>query len=150
MRTLGEALVRAGRTAEGQTRLLDSDRLQAQAVDEERRDRTVATLTLQAEVRMTERDYAGAVDLWRQVIAMQRGSGSIHMRLADALVSAKRLQEAVDVYQTAISLEAGAEAHRRLADVYDALGRSDDGARERGRYLARQLESLRQRAPAIQ
>jgi tetratricopeptide (TPR) repeat protein len=150
MRALGEALVRAGRTAEGQTRLLDSDRLQAQAVDEERRDRTVATLTLQAEVRMTERDYAGAVDLWRQVIAMQRGSGSIHMRLADALVSAKRLQEAVDVYQTAISLEAGAEAHRRLADVYDALGRSDDGARERGRYLARQLESLRQRAPAIQ
>jgi tetratricopeptide (TPR) repeat protein len=145
VRTLGEALLRAGRTAEGESRLRESERLQAEATDEERRARNAATLSLQAEVRMTERDYTGAIDLWRQVIAMKRGSASTHLRLADALTAARRLNEAAQGYQTAASLGAGLDVHRRLADVYDALGRGEDAARERASYSARQLEELRQR-----
>jgi len=145
VRTLGEALLRAGRTAEGESRLRESERLQAEATDEERRARNAATLSLQAEVRMTERDYTGAIDLWRQVIALKRGSASTHLRLADALTAARRLNEAAQGYQTAASLGAGLDVHRRLADVYDALGRGEDAARERASYSARQLEELRQR-----
>ena len=148
VRALGEALVRAGRTAEGEKRLQESDRLQAQAVEDERRERAAAALALQAEVRMTERDYTGAIDLWQQIVTMRGDSASTHLRLADALVAAKRLDEAATAYRTAISLDASAEAHRRLADVFDALGRPEDSARERSRYESRQLEDLRRRASA--
>jgi tetratricopeptide (TPR) repeat protein len=146
VRILGEALLRVGRTAEGESRLQESQRLQAQAVEEERRLRTAAILTLQAEVRMRERDYAGAIDLWPQVFAIRRGGASPRLRLADALVAAGRLDEAVDAYEAAISLDAGVDVHRRLSDTYEALGRRDDGARERARYIERQLDALRQRA----
>jgi tetratricopeptide (TPR) repeat protein len=95
---------------------------------------------------MGERDFNGAIDLWRQAIALQRGSAARQLRLADALVAANRQGEAVTEYLAAISLGAGVEAHRRLAELYDTLGRSDDGARERATYITRRLEELRQRA----
>ena len=145
IRTLGEALLRTGKTAEGEKRLQESERLQAEAVEDERRQRTGATLALQAEVRMTERDYAGAIDLWQQVVAARGDSASTHLRLADALVAAKRFSEAAAAYQTAISLNATADVHRRLADLFDALGRREDSARERARYVEKQLKELAQR-----
>ena len=146
VRALGEALVRVGRTAEGEKRLQESERLQAQAIEDDRRQRTAATLILQAEVRMGERDYSGAIDLWRQVVPMRRESASTHVRLGDALAAANRLDEAATAYQTAISLDAApAEPHRRLAGVYDALGRREEGARARASYVSRKLEELRRR-----
>ena len=144
-RTLGEALLRSGRTREGQKRLQEAEQLQAQAIEDERRQRTAAILTLQAEVRMTERDYSGAIELWQQVVRVRGGSAQTHLRLADALVAAKRIDEAAASYQTAISLEDRAEPHRRLAEVYEALGRPADSARERARYVAMQLDELQQR-----
>jgi tetratricopeptide (TPR) repeat protein len=146
IRALADALIRAGRAAEGKQRLEESEQLQARAIENERRVRSVAVLTFQAEVRMGERDFNGAIDLWRQAIALQRGSAARQLRLADALVAANRQGEAVTEYLAAISLGAGVEAHRRLAELYDTLGRSDDGARERATYITRRLEELRQRA----
>lgn len=146
VRALGEALVRAGRAAEGEERLRESERLQAQAVEDDRRQRTAATLALQAEVRMSERDYSGAIALWRQVVTMRPASASTHLRLADALLAANRLDEAASAYQTAISLdEAPAEPHRRLAEVYEAVGRREDSAAARARYVSRKLEELTRR-----
>jgi predicted TPR repeat methyltransferase len=101
---------------------------------------------LQAEVRSGERDYAGAIDLWDQIIQLRPGSASSHLRLAEALVAAKRLDEAAKTYQTAISLGAGADARRRLAAVDDALGRSAERDRERASYVRQRMEELRQRA----
>jgi tetratricopeptide (TPR) repeat protein len=146
IRALADALIRAGRTAEGKQRLEESEQLQARAIDNERRVRSVAVLTFQAEVRMGARDFNGAIDLWRQAIALQRGSAARQLRLADALVAANRQNEAVTEYLTAISLGAGAEAHRRLAELYDTLGRADDSARERATYVSRRLQELRERA----
>ena len=143
---LGDALVRAGKTAEGQEWLQESDRLRARSIDEERLLRTIAILTLQAEVRNGERDYAGAIDLWDQIIQLRPGSASSHLRLAEALVAAQRLDEAAKNYQTAISLGAGADARRRLAEVHDALGRNAESVRERASYVQQRLEELRQRA----
>ena len=146
-RALADALIRAGRTAEGKQRLEESEQLQARAIENERRVRSVAVLTLQAEVRMGARDFNGAIDLWRQAIALQRGSAARQLRLADALVAANRQGEAVTEYLAAISLGAGAEAHRRLAELYDSLGRTADSAGERATYVGRRLQELRERQP---
>jgi tetratricopeptide (TPR) repeat protein len=97
-------------------------------------------------MRMAERDYAGAVDIWRQAILLQPGSAAVHLRLAEALAAANRPDEAVAEYLTAISLKAGADAHRRLAELYDSLARTGEAGRERAAHVERRLEELRQRA----
>ncbi len=143
---LGDALVRAGETAEGHQRLLEADRLRARSIDEERLLRTIATLTLQAEVRMREGDHAGAIDLWDQIVQLRPGHAASHVRLADALAAARRFDGAAKAYQAAVSLGAGADARRRLAEAYDALDRTNESARERAGYVQQRLEELRQRA----
>ena len=52
----------------------------------------------------------------------------------------------MEEYLTAISLKAAPDVHRRLAELYDALGRTADAARERATHSGRRLEELRQRA----
>ena len=143
---LAGALIRVGRVAEGKQRLQESERLQAQAIEDDRRVKTAAVLRLNAEMRMAERDYAGAVDSWRQAILLQPGGAAAHLRLAEALAAANRPDEAVAEYLTAISLKAGTDAHRRLAALYDSLGRTAEAARERAVHVERRLEELRQRA----
>jgi tetratricopeptide (TPR) repeat protein len=146
LQALGNALVRAGNSAEGQTRLQESAQLRSRSIDEERLTRTIALLTVQADVRKDARDFAAAVDLWDQIVQLRRGNATNHVRLADACVSAGRLEEAAKEYQTAISLGAGVDVHRRLAEVLAALGRTDDSARERASYVQQRLEDLRQRS----
>jgi tetratricopeptide (TPR) repeat protein len=146
VRALGDALVQAGKTAEGQERLQESDRLLSRSIDDERLQRTIAILTLQAEIRAGERDYAGAIDLSNRIIQLRPRNASSHLRLAEALVAAGRLDEAAKEYQTAISVGAGADAHRRLAEVHDALGRNAESLRERASYVELQLEELRRRS----
>lgn len=143
---LADALIRAGRSDEGKQRLEGAERLQARVIEEERLARTAAALRLQAEVRMGEREYSGAIDLWRQAISVQRGSAAPHLRLAEALAAAKRPEDAVAEYLTAISLGAGADAHRRLAELYEVQGRTAESARERVTHVQRRLEDLQQRA----
>jgi len=143
---LGDALVRAGRTAEGKEWLQESNRLLSRSIDEERLQRTVAILMLQAEIRNGERDYAGAIDLSNQIIRLRPRNASSHLRLAETLVAAHRLDEAATAYQIAISLGAGAEARRRLAEVHGALGHNAESVRERASYVQMQLEELRRRA----
>ncbi len=143
---LAGALIRVGRAGEGKQRLQESERLQAQAIDNDRRVKAAAVLRLNAEMRMTAGDPAGAVDIWRQAILLQPGGAAVHLRLAEALTAAKRPDEAVAEYLTAISLNAGPDAHRRLAELYDSLGRTDEAGRERRVHVEQRLEELRQRA----
>ncbi len=70
----------------------------------------------------------------------------MHLRLAEALIAGSRPDEAVAEYLTAISLKAGADAHRRLAELYEALGRTAESRRERATHVERRLEELRRRA----
>jgi tetratricopeptide (TPR) repeat protein len=142
---LGRALAAVGRTAEGQKRLQEAEQLQARDVETERRQRTAAVLQLEAEVRMDKRDYEGAVDYWKQLVALERSAGR-HLRLADALIALKRMEEAAAELQAAIALNAGPDAHRRLAEVLQAIGRTEESARERSTYVQRRLEEMRQRA----
>ncbi len=143
---LAGALIQVGRVGEGKQRLQESERLQAQAIEDDRRAKNAAVLRLNAEMRLSQRDYAGAVDSWRQAILLQPGSATVHLRLAEALVAGSRPDEAVAEYLTAISLKAGADAHRRLAELYEALGRTAESRRERATHVERRLEELRRRA----
>jgi tetratricopeptide (TPR) repeat protein len=146
VRALADALIRVRRTVEGKQRMEEAERLLTRAIEGDRRAKAAAALRLNAEVRRGERDYAAAIDLWRQAISLQPGSAAVHLRLADALVAANRPDEAVAEYRTAIALDAGADARRRLAELYDALGRPDEASRERTIHVERRLEELRQRA----
>jgi tetratricopeptide (TPR) repeat protein len=142
LHALGDALLRAGRTAEGQQRLEESSRRQAQDVEEQRQQRTVAMLKQQAEVLVSSGEYAAAIDAWQQAMAIRRDSAGL-LGLADALVKAGRLEEAAARLQSSTSLSARADIHRRLAEVYAALGRTADSARERQTYMEKRLQELR-------
>lgn len=142
LNALGNALIRAGRTEEGQQQLEESVRRQAQDVEDQRSRRTAAMLTVQAEVHMSKGEYEAALDLWKQALTIRRDSvGSL--QVADALIKAGRLDEAAAVLQAAIPLNARPETHRRLAEVYAALGRPEESARERQAYIQQRLEELR-------
>jgi tetratricopeptide (TPR) repeat protein len=143
---LAGALLRAGRASDAKPHLQESDRLQAQAIEDDRRAKAAAVLGLTAETLMADGDYAGAVDGWRQAILLQPGRAPVHLRLAAALAAANRGDDAATEYRTAIALGAGADAHRRLAEVYELLGRSGEAERERATHVERRLEELRQRA----
>jgi tetratricopeptide (TPR) repeat protein len=146
VQALAGALIRAGKVSEGKQRLQESERLQAQAIEDDRRVKAAAVLRLNAEMRMAEGDHAGAVDTWRQALLLQPGNAAVHLRIAEALAAANRLDEAVAEYLTAISLNAGTDTHRRLAELYDSLGRTGEAGRERRVHVEKRLEEMRQRA----
>ncbi len=87
---LGEALVRAGNGDAGRQHIDTAVRLQERAVEAQRRARTAGMLSLQAELEMTQRNAAGAIDLLRNAAALENRDVSIRLRLADALIAANR------------------------------------------------------------
>ena len=141
LRALGEALTLAGRTAEAQQRLEESARRQAESVEEQRGLRTVARLTVQAELHMSKGEYEAAIDVFKEAISVRRDRVS-PLRLADALVSAKRFEDAASLLQNSASSNARPEIYRRLADVYSALGRSEESAAARRTYVEKRLQEL--------
>ena len=148
LRALGAALIQLGRTAEGDARIEESARAQAAAVEEQRRLRTFGMLGSQATLSVGRGEYERAIELWREVIGLDPSNAGHHLRLADALVRAKRLEEAEASLRAAITKGGGPEAHRRLAEVLAALGRREDSARERQLYRDQRLQDLRARPGA--
>jgi tetratricopeptide (TPR) repeat protein len=142
LQALGSALTRAGRTAEGRQRLEDSVRRQAEDVEDQRSRRTAAMLSVQAAIHVSRGEYEAAIDIWKQAITIRRDSVG-PLQLADALTKAGRFEEASAVLQAAIRSNPRPEVHRRLAEVYAALGRTDESARERLAYTEQRLEELR-------
>ena len=90
----------------------------------------------------TSGEYDAAIEMWKQAIEVRRGSVG-HLQIAGALIKAGRLDEAAAVLESAIPSNPGAEAHRRLAEVYAALGRTAESERERRTYTEQRLEELR-------
>ena len=116
-------------------------RRQAEAVEEQRSLRTVAQLTVQAELHMSKGEYEAAIDVFKEAIAVRRDRVS-PLRLADALVSAKRLEDAAGLLQNSAGANSRPEIYRRLADVYAALGRTEDSAAMRRTYVEKRLQEL--------
>jgi tetratricopeptide (TPR) repeat protein len=139
---LGEALVRAGRTAEGQAQLEESERLRNLAVEDQRRQRTSGMLALQAEIDTREGQHDRAIETWRRVIELEGTTSANLLRLAEALFAAKRFEQAAEQILMAIAQNAGPDAHRRLAEVYAAMGRGEESTRARATYVQLRLEQL--------
>lgn len=146
---LGEALVRAGNGDAGRQQIDTAVRLQERAVEAQRRARTAGMLSLQAEVENARGNVAGAIDRLRNAATLENRDVAIRLRLADALIAANRHDEAAAELQQAVSLNAGADVHRRLANVLAALGRAEDRDRERQLYTNARLQELRERAGDI-
>ena len=138
----GNALIRVGRVEEGQRRLEESVRRQAEDVEDQRSRRTAAMLTVQAEVEMARGAFAAALDLWKQAASIRRDSVGA-LQVADALIKTKRLEEAAAVLQTATTANARPETQRRLAEVYAAMGRVEESARSREAYTRQRLQELK-------
>ena len=145
-RALGDSLVRAGNAAEGQQRLEEAEQLQTKVFDEQRRQRAAAAVMVWAVRHMADRQYELAIEAWQQVIELQGGNAPNHLRLAQAFINAKRLEQAAEQLRLALAAKAGPEANRRLAEVYAALGRTEESARERQTYVDRRLRELRERS----
>jgi tetratricopeptide (TPR) repeat protein len=138
-----DSLLRAGRLVEGEQQRKEAERLQERAVEQQRRLRTLGMLAVQAEVQMRERQYVSAIATWQRLIQIEGGKATSHLRLAEALAGAGRLEEAASQIQQAIATRnAGPEAHRRLAEVYASLGRNDESARARRLYVEQSLRQL--------
>ena len=146
VRALADALIRVGRNVEGKQRAEEAERLLAVAIEGDRRARTAAALRLNAEVRREERDYPGAIDLWRQAIALQPA--------ARPSISGSRRRSP---RRTAWTRQWPSTARRfhampaatlivGLRSYTTRWGARDEASRERTIHVERRLEELRQRA----
>ena len=99
-------------------------------------------LSVQAAIEMSRGEYGAAIEIWKQAAAIRRDAVG-NLQVADALIKAGRFEEAAAVLQAAIPLNSPVETHRRLAEVYAALGRTEESARERQTYTEQRLAELR-------
>ena len=146
VQALGEALTRSGRIDEGRDQLQDAARLLILSVDEQRRLRNAQLRIDEADIRMREGRYDEAIVLWQRAIELEDMNAAMYLDLGKALAAAKRYPEAATAIEKAIALNAAPDAHLRLAEVYTALGRVDDAARQRNAYTQRRLNPLGSRS----
>jgi tetratricopeptide (TPR) repeat protein len=140
---LGTALLRLARQDEGTKQLEEFHRLQAKAVEDQRRRIEIGLLKQEAATRTREGAHDPAAALWQAVVAAQPGVASNHVELAAALARGGKLAAAVAEYEKAIVLDPAPETYRQLAALDDRMGRRDDGIRTRATLLQLQEEALR-------
>jgi tetratricopeptide (TPR) repeat protein len=72
----------------------------------------------------TKGDYAGAVELWKQALALGGDEAMVHFNLANALSKTRRPEEAIAEYEKALALSPDhAEAHDNLGYLLATHGR---------------------------
>lgn len=99
-------------------------------------------LSVKAEIHASKGEYDAAIEVGKQAITIRRDSVG-PLQVADALIKAGRPEEAAAVLHAAIQSNSRPEIHRRLAEVYAALGQTEESARERRAYMEQRLEELR-------
>lgn len=140
---LGTALLRMGQQEAGTKQLAEFHRLQALAVEDQRRRIEVGVMRLEAGVRTREGAHDSAVALWQAIVAAQPDVASNHIDLAAALAQSGQLDDAAGQYEKAIALDPAPEAYRQLAALYERMGRPDESARTRAKLQQLQQELLR-------
>jgi tetratricopeptide (TPR) repeat protein len=140
---LGNALMRVGRTEDGARHLAEFQRLEAAAADQRRRTMAAGVLREEALVRTAEGDVPRAVALWEQLIQLEPAVAAHHAALGAVLQDAGQSDAALAHLERAASLGAAPDVYRRLAIVYNALGRPDAGVAARVRYESAVLAPAR-------
>jgi tetratricopeptide (TPR) repeat protein len=142
---LGSTLVRLGRSDEGQKELQIFERLQAEALEKERRSYEVNLIRLEASLRNQEGKYAESAALWRKVVEQEPNQASNYFGLAMALSRAEQYESAVEAFQQLLKLDDRPDVHRHLSELYTKVGRPAEAASERARYDRLREESFRDR-----
>ena len=141
--SLASALLRLGRTAEGQKEILEFQRLQAEARTREEREWELRLIRQAASASLDKGDYAQVVEQLRKVIPYSPDDPSAYMSLGVVLKKLGQHTEAIENFQKAVELKAGVDVHRLLAESYEALGRLEDSQRHRDIYTRAKEERLR-------
>jgi tetratricopeptide (TPR) repeat protein len=123
---LGLALLRAGRTEQGQMALQDYEKLEAEAQADQKHQRTLLELDRNAAIKLVGRQGEDAISLWREALG-SRPSAALETRLLMNLGVAQaklgRHRDAAETFQTMI--DRGIDdflIHRNLARQYELLG----------------------------
>jgi tetratricopeptide (TPR) repeat protein len=139
---LATVLARSGRGDEAAPRLQTFARLQALAVEEQRRRIDLSTSRLEAEVLVDKGAFDAAVKAWTRILASGPESAANHAGLAAALAGLGQLEDAAAHYERALSLDAGATVYRDAAAFYEKAGRPDAAARTRERLTGARLAAF--------
>jgi tetratricopeptide (TPR) repeat protein len=133
---LVSALLRLGRTSEGQRELEAFRPLQAREMANDRRSYQVATLRLDARLREASGRDREALTLWQQVVAAEPDVPLNYISLADSLIRLHEFAEAAKQLERAAALGAPPDVYRQLAAVYERIGLSDKSAAALRKYDA--------------
>jgi tetratricopeptide (TPR) repeat protein len=137
---LAMALVQAGRRDEAAAHFETFERLQAAALDEQRRQISLSTLRLEADALTEAGELDRAVEVWTQLLAEEPEAAANHAGLAAALAGLGQLELATKHYEQATALGGGPIVYQRLAALYDTMGRPDASARTRARLARAQQD----------
>jgi tetratricopeptide (TPR) repeat protein len=139
---LATALVRSGRGDEAAPHLLTFARLQALALDKQRRGIELSTARLDASALTDKGALDRAVAAWTRIVADWPDIAANHAGLAAALAGLGQLDAAVAHYERALALDAGAIVYRQLAALYDRMGRPDAAAATRAKLAQAQQHAF--------
>jgi tetratricopeptide (TPR) repeat protein len=140
--TLATSLIRLGRTDEGTQQLETYRQMQAEAEAGRRREYALTALMREVTESAGRGAYDEAAARLRAAIQLEPDEAALHVSLGISLRNAGRLDEAIGAFERAVTLNAGPDVHRYLADVNAALGRSDEARRHRALF-----ERLRKESP---
>ncbi len=127
---LGTALIRLGKTDEGQKELIEFQRLQEQDAAARAKELELGGLRREATVSSGAGDHRKAVALLRKALVLAPDEAVSYLNLGMALVLAEQPADAIEYLRTAAAMNAPIEVHRQLAGAYAALGQTDNSRRE--------------------
>ncbi len=94
-------------------------------------------------LRMAQRKYDGAIEMLTRAIGLDSGRAEAHLLLGEAYLQIKKGSLAVGPLNEAIQLDpvGMAEAHLRLAALYNGAGLKDRAAEEYEKFLAKKPDA---------
>lgn len=142
---LAQALTRVSRRADAERHLLEFERQRRDAVARERRALDVAAARDDAAAQSAAGQHRQAVETRTKVIALEPGVAQHYLDLAEALVTAGRLEESLQYFVKTAEMDGVADVHLRLANVLARLGRARESGLARDTYERLRLEDFRRR-----
>lgn len=140
---LGRALLRQGRGAEAREQFENFQRLRDRAMENQRRMFEIDTLRAAAASAAAAGRHHDAASAWKQILERTPLDPDFLVATAEALAASGELEDAAEHFEKAAHLGAAPAVHRRLAEIYEQLGRTQQSAQARRAYEERVKELLK-------
>ncbi len=130
-----EALIELGNAYFNLGKLKDAEKVYLQAIDE--KPSLILPFLNLGKIRMADKNYEGSVDPLNQALRLQPTSAEANYLLGEAYLQMKKGSKAVGYLYEALKLEPikMADAHLRLAALYNGAGLKDKAAAEYEEFL---------------